>query len=87
MNEDTRENIVSAASNQELLVFDYVDRKGVASAREVEPYEFRSSAEGELLVAYDRGRQDYRSFRLSGISGTKRTGIRFQPRRPISIAA
>ena len=87
MRNNVRDTIVKAAVNRELLMMEYVDRQGVASSREVEPYELRSSSTGELLVAYDRGRKDYRSFRMDGIRSARRTGIRFEPRREIAIAA
>jgi predicted DNA-binding transcriptional regulator YafY len=52
----------------------------VASRREVEPHSLVNLGRRWYLVAWDRGRRDWRTFRLDRLSRPASTGVRFSPR-------
>jgi len=84
------ENLVvlaSACRSQERLRFDYLDAEGRASERHVEPHQLVHSARRWYLVARDRNREAWRTFRVDRISKPAGTGIRFVPDNPPDAAA
>lgn len=72
--------LAQACRDDEPLRFDYTARGAEPTHRWVEPHRLVSLGRRWYLVAYDRDRQDWRSFRLDRISGPEPTGQRFRPR-------
>lgn len=72
--------LAQACRDDELLTFGYQARVGDPTHRRAEPYRLVSLGRRWYLVAYDRDRQDWRSFRVDRISGPELTGTRFRPR-------
>ena len=67
--------------DDELVTFAYTAADGTASGRKVEPHRLVNLGRRWYLVAYDRDRQDWRTFRIDRVSGApKATGQRFRPR-------
>jgi predicted DNA-binding transcriptional regulator YafY len=58
------------------LRFAYRDREGVETRREVEPHSLVNAGRRWYLVAWDPGRDDWRSFRLDRIARPAATGVR-----------
>lgn len=69
--------------DSERLRFTYTDAAGEASARVVEPYRLVPVARRWYLLAWDRQRDDWRTFRLDRMSEVFPTRVRFEP-RPMS---
>jgi predicted DNA-binding transcriptional regulator YafY len=69
--------------DSERLRFTYTDASGEASARVVEPYRLVPVARRWYLLAWDRQREDWRTFRLDRMSDVFPTRVRFEP-RPMS---
>jgi predicted DNA-binding transcriptional regulator YafY len=72
--------IAAACRDAERLRFAYRRRDGTGSRREVEPHALANLGRRWYLVAWDRGREDWRSFRVDRISRPATTGLRFEPR-------
>ncbi|KQV77641.1 transcriptional regulator [Nocardioides sp. Root122] len=72
--------LAQACRDSELLRFDYTAREGEASHRRIEPLRLVSLGRRWYLVAWDRDRMDWRSFRLDRIADPEPTGQRFRPR-------
>jgi predicted DNA-binding transcriptional regulator YafY len=72
--------LAQACRDDEPVKFDYTARSAEPTHRWVEPHRLVSLGRRWYLVAYDRDRQDWRSFRLDRISGPETTGQRFRPR-------
>ncbi|GAA1775247.1 YafY family protein [Nocardioides hankookensis] len=72
--------LAQACRDDELATFDYVARDQVPSQRRVEPHRLVSLGRRWYFVAYDRDRQDWRSFRVDRISNPVASGQRFRPR-------
>ncbi|MGW9630061.1 helix-turn-helix transcriptional regulator [Agromyces sp. NPDC055520] len=66
--------------DSERLRFTYTDAAGEASARVVEPYRLVPVARRWYLLAWDRQREDWRTFRLDRMSDVFQTRVRFEPR-------
>jgi predicted DNA-binding transcriptional regulator YafY len=80
--------IAAACRDTERLRFAYRRRDGADSRREVEPYSLVNLGRRWYLVAWDRGREDWRTFRVDRITRPAPTGVRFAPRSlPASDAA
>jgi predicted DNA-binding transcriptional regulator YafY len=73
--------IATAARDRERLRFDYQDHDGSASVRDVEPHRVVSWGRRWYLVAWDAGREDWRTFRVDRIRPRQPTGPRFTPRQ------
>jgi predicted DNA-binding transcriptional regulator YafY len=73
--------IAAACRDTERLRFAYRRRDGSASRREVEPHSLVNYGRRWYLVAWDRGREDWRTFRIDRLSRPAATGVRFAPRR------
>jgi predicted DNA-binding transcriptional regulator YafY len=72
--------IGSACRDCERLRFGYRSRDGTPSRREVEPHALVNFGRRWYLVAWDRGRADWRSFRLDRVARPASTGVRFTAR-------
>lgn len=74
--------LASACRDHEGIRFSYHNRTGAPSARAVEPHRLVHTGYRWYLVAWDVGRQDWRTFRVDRIEGKLKTSIRFTPRKP-----
>ncbi len=74
--------IAGACRDYEMLRFHYQDRGGQASVRAVEPHRLVHTGRRWYLVAWDAGRNDWRTFRVDRIQPKLSTGARFAPRQP-----
>jgi predicted DNA-binding transcriptional regulator YafY len=72
--------LAQACRDDEPLKFDYTARESDLTHRWVEPHRLVSLGRRWYLVAYDRDRQDWRSFRVDRIANPALTGQRFRPR-------
>jgi predicted DNA-binding transcriptional regulator YafY len=72
--------IAAACRDRERLRFGYRSRDGTGSRREVEPHSLINHGRRWYLVAWDRRRQDWRTFRLDRLAKPASTGVRFAPR-------
>jgi len=80
--------IAAACRDSECLRFAYRSRDGTESRREVEPHALVNFGRRWYLVAWDRGREDWRSFRVDRLARPASTGTRFAARElPASDAA
>jgi predicted DNA-binding transcriptional regulator YafY len=66
--------------DSERLRFRYTDASGEASSRVVEPYRLVPVARRWYLLAWDREREDWRTFRLDRMSDVFQTRVHFEPR-------
>ena len=72
--------IAAACRDTECLRFAYRSRDGTDSRREVEPHALVNFGRRWYLVAWDRRREDWRSFRVDRLARPASTGIRFTGR-------
>ncbi|MET7288659.1 YafY family protein [Streptomyces sp. NPDC005573] len=72
--------MAATVAGRERLRFAYRDRDGGESRRLTEPYRLVSTGQRWYLVAYDLGREDWRTFRVDRVSEPSATGARFSPR-------
>ncbi|MEU8620093.1 YafY family protein [Streptomyces sp. NPDC048623] len=72
--------LAGAVTGQEKLRFGYRAGDGTESRRLVEPYRLVSTGRRWYLVAYDLGREDWRTFRVDRVTEPFPTGARFAPR-------
>jgi predicted DNA-binding transcriptional regulator YafY len=80
--------IAAACRDRERLRFGYRARDDAATRREVEPHALVSVGRRWYLVAWDCGREDWRSFRVDRIANPSAGGRRFEPRElPAANAA
>jgi predicted DNA-binding transcriptional regulator YafY len=73
--------IATACRDSECLRFAYRRRDGTDSRREVEPHSVVNRGRRWYLVAWDRRREDWRTFRIDRLARPASTGVRFQARR------
>jgi predicted DNA-binding transcriptional regulator YafY len=73
--------IAAACRDRECLRFGYRGRDGTASQRLVEPHALVNLGRRWYLVAWDRGRDDWRTFRLDRLTRPRVAGARFSQRR------
>jgi biotin operon repressor len=73
--------IAAATRDRERLRFDYRDHDGSGSVRDVEPHRLVSWGRRWYLVAWDAGRQDWRTFRVDRMRPRQPTGPRFTSRK------
>ena len=76
----TLTSIAAAITGTERLRFGYRAGDGARTKRQVEPYRLVSTARRWYLVAYDLGREDWRTFRVDRVGDPYPTGARFAPR-------
>lgn len=72
--------LAQACRDDEPLHFTYTARGAEPTERWVEPHRLVSLGRRWYVVAYDRDRQDWRSFRVDRIAGPRTTGQRYRPR-------
>ena len=73
--------IGAACRDTECLRFAYASRDGTASRRDVEPHALVNRGRRWYLVAWDRHREDWRTFRVDRINRAAATGARFSARK------
>ncbi len=74
--------IAAACRDQEVLRIDYVARDSTESVRAVEPLRLVHWGRRWYLVAWDRGRHDWRTFRVDRLRLRSPNGPRFESREP-----
>ena len=72
--------IAAACRDSECLRFDYRSRDGTATRREVEPHSLVNLGRRWYLAAWDRRREDWRTFRMDRISRPAGAGRKFTAR-------
>jgi predicted DNA-binding transcriptional regulator YafY len=73
--------VATSCRDSECLRFAYRNRDGVHSRRLVEPHALVNLGRRWYLVAWDRSREDWRSFRVDRLTRPSVTGVRFATRR------
>jgi predicted DNA-binding transcriptional regulator YafY len=73
--------IAAACRDHERLRFTYRARDGAETRRMVEPHSLVNAGRRWYLVAWDCGREDWRSFRLDRLARPAPAGVRFDPRK------
>ena len=74
-------SLSSACSERRVLRFVYRDFKGASSTRTVEPHRIVYTGTRWYLVAWDRDRNDWRTFRIDRVDEPVHTGAHFLPRQ------
>lgn len=77
---DVLTTVAQACRDRERIRFQYQTREGEQSERHVEPHQLVSIHQRWYLLAHDRDRDDWRTFRLDRMSSPWGTRIRFDPR-------
>lgn len=72
--------VASACRDHERLRFDYRSFEGQRTERHVEPHQLVSLHQKWYLLAFDRERDDWRTFRLDRVEGPRPTKFSFTPR-------
>src|SRR5438105_817650 len=73
--------IAATCRDRERLRFGYRRRDGIHSRREVEPHSLLNYGRRWYLLAWDREREDWRTFRVDRLTRPAATGVRFPLRR------
>jgi predicted DNA-binding transcriptional regulator YafY len=73
--------IATACRDSECIRFGYRSRDGTATRRALEPHSLVNLGRRWYLVGWDRGRDDWRTFRVDRVSRPAVSGPRFTPRR------
>jgi predicted DNA-binding transcriptional regulator YafY len=84
---ETLITIAQASRRSERLRFEYVDVEGRTSERHVEPHRLVHASRRWYLVARDRDRDAWRTFRVDRIGRAVNTGMRFVHADPPDAAA
>jgi predicted DNA-binding transcriptional regulator YafY len=74
--------IAAACRDGECVRFGYRGRDGAETRREVEPHTLVNRGRRWYLLAWDRGREDWRTFRVDRITRPAATGVRHPRREP-----
>jgi predicted DNA-binding transcriptional regulator YafY len=72
--------IAAACRDHERVRFGYTARDKADSRREVEPHSLVNAGRRWYLVAWDCGREGWRTFRLDRVTKPASTGVRYHPR-------
>ena len=72
--------VQKALESSSLLRFDYAGRQGEATLRIAEPHQLVLKENHWYLRAFCRQRQDFRTFKISRMSGTELLSEQFEPR-------
>ncbi|MBU2695591.1 YafY family protein [Pimelobacter sp. 30-1] len=72
--------LAAACRDHEIARFDYRAGEGSATRRQVEPHRLVTAGRRWYLLAWDRDRDDWRTFRLDRLTSPRATGVRFTPR-------
>ena len=78
--------IAAACRDSECLRFAYQNRDRVDSRREVEPHSLVNHGRRWYLVAWDRRREDWRTFRIDRLAKPASTGVRARQEMPLRTA-
>jgi predicted DNA-binding transcriptional regulator YafY len=81
---DLLSTIAAACRDDEVLRIDYRKHDGTKSARSVEPYRLVHMGRRWYLVAWDRERRAWRTFRVDRLQVRSPSGPRFTPHEPPS---
>jgi predicted DNA-binding transcriptional regulator YafY len=73
--------IAAACRDHECVRFAYRARDDAQTRRDVEPHSLVNAGRRWYLVAWDRGREAWRTFRLDRVERPAAAGVRFTPRR------
>jgi predicted DNA-binding transcriptional regulator YafY len=76
----TLTTLAQACRDDETVAFDYTAADGAQTRRRAEPHRLVNLGRRWYLVAYDRDRQGWRSFRVDRVETAALTGQRFRPR-------
>jgi len=79
--------LARACRDHEHVNSGYVDIRGNATDRRLEPYQLVTTGRRWYLLAYDRDRQDWRSLRLDRMADVRALGSTFTPRQAPDAAA
>lgn len=77
---DVLMTLARASRDHEHVSAHYVDIRGNATKRRLEPYQLVTTGRRWYLLAYDRDRQDWRSLRLDRMSDVRALGTTFAKR-------
>lgn len=77
---DVLTSVAQACRDRERIRYQYQTRDGDEAERHVEPHQLVSIHQRWYLLAYDRDRDDWRTFRLDRMSSPWGTRVRFDPR-------
>lgn len=72
--------VASACRDHERLRFEYRSYEGQKTERHVEPHQVVSLHQKWYLLAFDRDRDDWRTFRLDRLDAPRATKFEFEPR-------
>jgi predicted DNA-binding transcriptional regulator YafY len=72
--------MASACRDRERIRFRYRTRQGEQTRREAEPHSLVNLGRRWYLVAWDRGRDDWRTFRVDRMERVESAGVRFEER-------
>jgi len=75
--------IAAACRDAECLRFEYRTRDGATTRREVEPHSLVNLGRRWYLVGWDRGRDDWRTFRVDRVTRPAASGRRFTDRKSV----
>lgn len=73
--------VASACRDHERLRFEYRSYDGQKTERHVEPHQLVSLHQKWYLLAFDRDRDDWRTFRLDRLAAPRATRFEFKPRK------
>jgi predicted DNA-binding transcriptional regulator YafY len=73
--------LAGGCRDRECVRFAYEARDGASGRREVEPHALVNRGRRWYLVCWDRGRDDWRTFRVDRITEPMALGVRFAPRK------
>jgi len=79
--------LARACRDHEHVTAGYVDIRGNATQRRLEPYQLVTTGRRWYLLAYDRDRQDWRSLRLDRMADVRALGSTFTPREAPDAAS
>lgn len=77
---DVLMTLARACRDHEHVTIGYVDIRGNATRRRLEPYQLVTTGRRWYLLAYDRDKQDWRSLRLDRMNDVRAQGSTFVPR-------
>ena len=84
---DVLMTLARACRDHEHVTAGYVDIRGNATQRRLEPYQLVTTGRRWYLLTYDRDRQDWRSLRLDRMADVRAVGSTFIPREAPDAAS
>ncbi len=84
---DVLMTLARASRDHEHVTAGYVDVRGNATRRRLEPYQLVTTGRRWYLLAYDRDREDWRSLRLDRMADVSALGSTFTPRQAPDAAS